>query len=83
MSGCRDLLFNVMEHRFTIPNIARFLKEQRLSFLGFNLEPQIIESFQKQFPDASALTDLNLWHEFENANPLTFRLMYIFTVRKD
>jgi ubiquinone/menaquinone biosynthesis C-methylase UbiE len=83
MSGCRDLLFNVMEHRFTIPDIARFLKEQRLSFLGFNLEPQIIESFQKQFPDASALTDLNLWHEFENANPLTFRLMYIFTVRKD
>ena len=83
MSGCRDLLFNVMEHRFTIPLIAKFLKEQRLSFLGFKLDAQTIDEFQKQFPGPSALTDLNCWYEFEAANPLTFRLMYIFNVRKD
>ncbi|MGN1285609.1 MAG: class I SAM-dependent methyltransferase, partial [Bradyrhizobium sp.] len=35
MSGCRDLLFNVMEHRLTIPEIAAFLNEHGLSFGGF------------------------------------------------
>jgi hypothetical protein len=83
MSGCRDLLFNVMEHRFTIPRIAKFLKEQGLTFLGFKLDARIIDEFQKQFPDAAALTDLDCWHAFETANPMTFRLMYIFNVRKD
>ena len=29
MSGCRDLLFNVMEHCFTIPQIAAFLDRER------------------------------------------------------
>ena len=43
MSGCRDLLFNVMEHRFTIPEIAAFLEEQDLTFLGFEPNPAIIE----------------------------------------
>ncbi|MGD0024733.1 MAG: methyltransferase domain-containing protein [Xanthobacteraceae bacterium] len=83
MSGCRDLLFNVMEHRFTVPKIKTFLNEQRLSFLGFDLESWIIEKFQKQFPGAAALTDLDNWHAFETDNPQTFWHMYIFTVRKD
>ena len=40
MSGCRDMFFNVMEHRLTLPEIATFLKEQNLSFLGFELDPE-------------------------------------------
>jgi ubiquinone/menaquinone biosynthesis C-methylase UbiE len=83
MSGCRDLLFNVMEHRFTIPEIMAFLHDHGLAFLGFELEPQVIEKFQRQFPGAAALTDLNHWHGFEAANPRTFRHMYVFSVRKD
>jgi hypothetical protein len=48
MSGCRDLLFNVMEHRFTIPEIAAFLQENDLSFLGFELfeDRSVIGKFQ-------------------------------------
>jgi SAM-dependent methyltransferase len=83
MSGCRDMLFNVMEHRFTIPQIKTFLNEHRLSFLSFDLEPRIIEKFQRQFPGDAALTDLNHWHAFETDNPQTFRNMYVFTIRKD
>jgi SAM-dependent methyltransferase len=83
ISGCRDLLFNVMEHRFTIPRIKAFLDEQNLSFLGFDPEPGILEKFQKQFPDAAALTDLDTWHVFETENPQAFRFMYVFCVRKN
>ena len=81
-SGCRDLMFHVMEHRFTIPEITEFLDEQRLSFLGFD-EPRVIEAFQRHNQSAAALHDLNQWHAFETANPLTFWSMYTFSVRKN
>jgi len=80
MSGCRDLLFNVVEHRFTIPQIAAFLDEQGLSFLGFELDDSVIEKFHRQYPGADALTDLECWNAFEAANPHTFRSMYTFSV---
>ena len=82
-SGCRDLLFHVMEHRFTIPRIKAFLVEQKLSFLGFNADPEIAEQFQTRFPGDAALTDLDKWQTFEADNPLAFRRMYVFMVRKD
>jgi len=82
VSGCRDLLFNVMEHRFTISQISSFLTEHGISFLGFDAEPQVIQGFQRLFPTAP-LTDLQHWHAFEMANPLAFRYMYVFSVRKD
>jgi hypothetical protein len=83
MSGCRDLLFNVMEHRFTIPEIKAFLRDQRLSFLGFEVEPEVSDKFQRQFQDAGALYNLDCWHAFETANPATFLKMYRFSVRED
>jgi SAM-dependent methyltransferase len=82
MSGCRDMLFNLMEHRFTLPRVKAFLDEQRLSFLGFELEDAVFEKFQRQFPGDAALTELDCWQAFETANPNTFRAMYVFTVRK-
>ncbi len=82
-SGCRDLLFNVMEHRFTIPQIEEFLDENRLTFLGFEqLPPDVLRQFQQQFSDAGALRDLGSWHAFEQINPLTFGNMYFFWVQK-
>ena len=81
-SGCRDLLFNVMEHRFTIPEIASFLKEQRLSFHGFELDGGVIEKFQHHYPGPEALINLEYWNAFEADNPKTFRGMYVFTASK-
>jgi 2-polyprenyl-3-methyl-5-hydroxy-6-metoxy-1,4-benzoquinol methylase len=82
-SGCRDLLFNVMEHQFTIPQIAAFLDENHLRFLGFSqLPPDVLKKFQQQFPDADAMRDLGAWHAFEQKNPLTFGNMYFFWVQK-
>jgi 2-polyprenyl-3-methyl-5-hydroxy-6-metoxy-1,4-benzoquinol methylase len=82
-SGCRDLLFNVMEHQFTIPQIEEFLDANGLTFLGFEqLPPHTLRQFQQQFPDADAMRDLGSWHAFEQANPLTFGNMYFFWVQK-
>ena len=82
-SCCRDLLFNVMEHQFTIPQIEAFLDENHLTFLGFEqLPPDVLRQFQQQFSDAGALHNLGLWHAFEQMNPLTFGNMYFFWVQK-
>ena len=84
MSGCRDLLFNVMEHRFTVPEIAAFLSENDLSFLAFEPfdDPAVIDKFHKQFPGAADEAELDQWHRFEADHPETFWGMYIFTAGK-
>ena len=85
MSGCRDLLFNVMEHRLTIPEIAAFLNEHDLSFQGFEPfdDPAVLEKFRKQFAAAADEINLDQWHRFEVDHPETFWDMYVFMVRKD
>ena len=84
MSGCRDLLFNVMEHRFTIPEIAAFLNDNDLSFLAFEPfdDPTVIKKFHEQFPGAADEADLDQWRRFEADHPETFWDMYVFTVGK-
>ena len=52
-------------------------------FRSNRVPPEVIDKFQRQFPGIDALNDLDHWHAFETANPLTFRHMYIFSVRKD
>jgi 2-polyprenyl-3-methyl-5-hydroxy-6-metoxy-1,4-benzoquinol methylase len=84
VSGCRDLLFNVMEHRLTIPQIAAFLRDNDLSFGGFEPfdDPTVIEKFRKQFAGAADETDLAQWHRFEVDHPETFWDMYVFMAGK-
>src|SRR5262249_16646583 len=38
MSNCRDLLFHVQEHRLTTPQIAGFIADNGLAFVGFDLD---------------------------------------------
>ena len=80
MSGCRDLLFNVMEHRFAVSDIAEFLNDNKLTFLGFELPADVNERFQQQYQ--GRLLDLDCWQLFELNQPNTFRFMYQFTVSK-
>ena len=85
MSGCRDLLFNVMKHRFTIPEIAAFLNDHDLSFLAFEPfdDPAVIEKFHKQFAGTADEANLDQWHRFEVDHPETFWDMYVFTAGKN
>ena len=83
LSTCRDLLFHVQEHRFTLPQIEAALNDLDLRFLGFELRGSWIRrSFSEFYPEKDALTSLSLWHQFELKNPHTFRGMYQFWVQK-
>ena len=81
LSELRDLLFHVQEHVLNLPQIARFLLDNG-QFLGFKLSPYVLQRYRRQFPEDSAMVDLNLWDRFEAENPRTFIGMYQFWVQK-
>jgi hypothetical protein len=83
LSECRDLLFHVQEHRFTLLQIKEALNDLDLKFLGFELQQSWIRNqFSKLYPEKDAAVSLLLWHQFELKNPETFNGMYQFWVQK-
>ncbi len=83
LSNCRDLLFHVQEHRFTLPKIETALKALELRFLGFEIRGQrALKQFKESHSNNNALTSLSLWHKFELENSDTFRSMYQFWCQK-
>jgi SAM-dependent methyltransferase len=81
-SECRDLLLHRQEHCFTLLQIKTFLAEQKLAFLGFEIEDGTLQRFRARFVGRDALTDLDRWHAFEAENPDVFIGMYQFYVQK-
>jgi len=82
VSGVRDLLFHVQEHRFTINKIKEYLDKLGLIFLGF--EDQLIkENFKKIYSNKIDLYNLDKWEEYEKNNPRIFAGMYQFWCMKN
>ena len=83
LSTCRDSLFHVQEHRFTIPQIVDALDNLNLKFLGFELKDQTpMKRFKEIYPKKNDLTSLVLWHKYEQQHPNTFNSMYQFWCQK-
>jgi tetratricopeptide (TPR) repeat protein/SAM-dependent methyltransferase len=82
MSECRDLLFHVQEHHYTLPQLKENLLELDLAFLGFTLESDVSKRYRERFPEDISQTDLDKWHTFELENPDTFKGMYQFWLQK-
>jgi 2-polyprenyl-3-methyl-5-hydroxy-6-metoxy-1,4-benzoquinol methylase len=82
VSTCRDLLFHVQEHQTTLPEVASWLTELGLEFLGFQHEdPAIAHHYRDRFPEDPDMVSLDLWDRFEMDNPDTFAGLYQFWVR--
>jgi len=79
MSGCRDLLFHVQEHRFTLARIAESLVALDLEFLGFEItDPGTRPAFRREYPQDVHQRSLVNWAQFESRHPQTFGGMYQF-----
>ena len=79
-STCRDLLFHVQEKHATLSAIDAFLRENNLSFLGFE-SSVAVHAYKRRFPDDRAATNLRQWQIFEDENPGTFARMYQFWIQ--
>jgi SAM-dependent methyltransferase len=83
ISGCRDLLFHVQEHRFTVPQIVAALETLGLDFVRFEaLDRAAAAKYRARFPSDPEMRTLANWDAFEQDNPDTFPNMYQFWLRK-
>jgi SAM-dependent methyltransferase len=83
LNGCRDLLFHVQEHRFTLVELRGMMAALGLEFLGFDFpNDDIPRRYRAANPGDAPMTDLALWARFEAAHPDTFLGMYVFWCRK-
>ena len=80
LNMCRDLLFHVQEHRFTLPLLGEIIEDLGLRFLGFTAGTQTYARYRARFPDDPSMTHLGNWDMFERENPSTFSGMYQFWV---
>jgi len=81
-AGCRDLLFHVQEHRFTLREIEEALAGLALEFLGFEFAGEApLRAYRAEFPDDPAARSLANWAAFEARHTGLFAAMYQFWVR--
>ncbi len=79
LSGFRDLVFHVQEHRFTLPQLRDALAALGLRFVGFqHARPEPARWYRAMWPDDANLDDLDRWEAVERAHPETFAGMYQF-----
>lgn len=70
LSGVRDFLFHVQEHRFLLAELRDLARVNDLRFVGFNpLKRELRAEFLKHSPEPATLADLDLWAAFEKADP--------------
>lgn len=83
LNGCRDLLFHVREHRYTLPELREMLWALGLEFLGFDLvDERTVRGYRAENPDDPSASDLARWARFEKAHPDAFSGMYLFWCQK-
>ena len=82
ISTCRDLLFHVQEWQTELSTIDAFLRDNGLTFLGFETDNATLQAYRRRFPGDPAATNLSNWQAFENDNPDTFSRMYQFWIQK-
>ena len=82
MSECRDLMFHVEEHHFTLAEIATMFVAEGLVFLGLEIPyaPDLVR-FRQQHSSAE-LMSLAAWHAYEEQHPEVFGGTYRLWARK-
>jgi SAM-dependent methyltransferase/tetratricopeptide (TPR) repeat protein len=81
-SEFRDLTCHASEQCVTLAAIKRFLELNSLIFRGFWFHGPYMDRFHEQYPDERWPGRLELWQEFEQANPQTFAALYHFWCEK-
>ncbi|MEE9119596.1 MAG: tetratricopeptide repeat protein [Calditrichia bacterium] len=83
VSECRDLIFHVNEHRLTLVQVADYIKQLDLEFLGFEFPDfHTVRKYQESYPEDNQALNLELWDAYERTNPETFASQYVFWCKK-
>ena len=83
-SECRDLVFHVMEHRYTLPLLAEMFARTGFRLVKVVASTHAVACFRKMFPDPNLDPTLNLdlWAQVEDRYPGLFGSMYGLNLMK-
>ena len=81
LSNVRDLLFHIHEKPVSLAEIAKFMVDLKLDFVGFEIAPQIELLFDQE-EGKSKRANIKNWVSFEKRYPNIFQGMYIFWCRR-
>jgi SAM-dependent methyltransferase len=78
LSECRDLLFHVQEHQFSLPQIEELARGAGLALLGLSkqLPRNAVLAYRKLHPGGEIYSDLRGWDAVEAAYPEVFLGMF-------
>lgn len=76
LSRCKDLIFHPLEHRYTVPGLARFLDAVGLEFGGFELPPIPEDLPWLSYPSDEQRSDLMAWDAFDRRAPMAFSNLF-------
>ena len=62
--------------------LDKYIKDNELTFLGFEIDSSVIQAYKKRFSNDKSATNLEQWHIYEEENPDTFIGMYQFYVQR-
>lgn len=74
----RDMLFNVHEHQFSLPEVQELIESTGLRFLRFELADEHVAAYREKFPDDRDMSNLENWNTLEHERGTLFRRMYVF-----
>jgi tetratricopeptide (TPR) repeat protein/SAM-dependent methyltransferase len=82
-SDCRDLLFHVNEHRFTLLQVSEMLRTVGLTFLGVEFSHGLDRArFLSEHESLAAVQDVTALHRYELAHPEVFGDTYRVWARR-
>jgi len=73
---CRDLVFNVQEHRYTLITLSHLLNACGFVFSGLKISTATLATFRRLHPNPAAVRDPARWQALEDTNPSIFGSMY-------
>jgi hypothetical protein len=82
LSECRDLLFHVMEHTYTLPQIGEMLDALGLEFLGLKPKEKYAKIYEDMFPHDKTKASIAHWDALEQRYPRAFSGMFVFWAAK-
>ena len=83
LSGTRDLIFHVQEHRYTIQEIRETIEKLGLTFTRMLFVTHSVhQHYKKDYPDDRFAENIDQVEAFEKRNPRAFAGMYQFWVHK-
>ncbi len=83
LSECRDLIFHVQEHRFSVPQLKEAVTSLGLELMGFQFSSsEIKQAYLRYNPSDKYCRDFDKIDAFEKENPQTFKGMYILWLHK-